>query len=129
MEVLFAVIYLIVAVASGCLLGVPIKDYIAGISWIDDSLEISSYHGLSNGICMFISVIIAVIIALCLYFLVVDNIKNIITPAMICLLLIPLLVFVASFILTLIGLVIYWLIEFALILFIIGIVALVLIFD
>lgn len=129
MEVLFAVIYLIVAIASGCLLGVPIKDYIAGISWIDDSLEISSYHGLSNGTCMFISVIIAVIIAFCLYFLVVDNIENSIAPAIICLLLIPLLVFVASFILTLIGLVIYWLIEFAFLLLIIGIVALVLIFD
>ncbi len=128
MNILFLVIYLVIAVISGCLLGVPIKDYIGGIFWIDFSLEISSSN-LGDGTCRIISAVLAVIIASCLFLIIKDSLERNIIPAIVCCLAIPLLIFVASFILTIIGLVLYWLLIGYMFIIIIIIVAFVMIFD
>lgn len=128
MNILFLAIYLVAAVISGCLLGVPIKDYIGRISWIDDSLEISSSN-LSDGTCRIISVVLAVIIASCLFLIIKDSLESSIIPAIVCCLTIPLLIFVFSFILTIIGLALYWFLIGYMLIIVIIIVAFVMIFD
>jgi hypothetical protein len=128
MDILFLIIYLVVAIISGCLLGVPIKDFIGEINWINEWLEISSSH-MSNGTCRFISVVIAVIIALVLYFIICESLDNGVGVAIFCAFLIPLLTFIVSFILSLIALAIFWIFTGAFFVIIIIIVALVFLFE
>jgi hypothetical protein len=128
MNILFLIIYLVVAIISGCLLGVPIKDFIGGISWINEWLEISSSH-MSNGTCRFISIVIAVLIAIVLFLIISESLKKGIGTAIFCTLLIPLLTFIVSFILSLIALAIFWIFTGAFFVLIIIIVALVFLFE
>lgn len=122
-------IYLFVAIISGATLGVPTKNLIMKNNWITDTLELTD-KSISNEVCIIISIVISVIIAICLYYFIKGFIENIsLTNKVLCSLLIPLLTFIALYIIALLCALLYWGAIIALGIIILAVVAWVFLFD